>query len=311
MSSLNMSPLMKIAASVALLVGLADAAIAADDVTASRDVAPTGSLRVAIAVDSPRPPPHSPEDKIASLYVHAGAGPAGGITWAARDVAGEVHGVTVELAKAAAARLNVPLQLIQYETFREILAAATKDAWDISFMSDLTSERVDTEDQKFIDQGPFYIGDDGAYLVRADSDIKTFASLDRSGIRVGSLPGSMLTAAVRRSLKHATLITTFDATVAVVEALEQGRLDALAEGSADAIILAKRIPGTHVIDEYFQYNGAWVVVPKSRPAARDWATRFMEDAKADGTVRRALDSVTEADLHYVLHVARPTPRRSE
>jgi len=31
-------------------------------------------------------------------------------------------------------------------------------------------------------------------------------------------------------------------------------------------------------------------VPKDRPAARAWAARFMEEAKADGTVRRALDA---------------------
>jgi polar amino acid transport system substrate-binding protein len=32
-----------------------------------------------------------------------------------------------------------------------------------------------------------------------------------------------------------------------------------------------------------------VVVPKGRPAAREWAAQFIEAAKKDGTVRRALD----------------------
>jgi hypothetical protein len=46
-----------------------------------------------------------------------------------------VHGVTVDLAKAAAAKLNLPLQLIQYRAEDEgpIVLAAEKDAWDISF----------------------------------------------------------------------------------------------------------------------------------------------------------------------------------
>src|SRR5712664_2867929 len=105
MSSLIMSPLMKIAAGVALLIGLAGAAVAADDIPASRDVAPAGLLRVAIAVGSPKQLARSREDMIAGLYTQSGAGPAGGIIWATREAAGEVHGVTVELAKAAAARL--------------------------------------------------------------------------------------------------------------------------------------------------------------------------------------------------------------
>jgi polar amino acid transport system substrate-binding protein len=31
-------------------------------------------------------------------------------------------------------------------------------------------------------------------------------------------------------------------------------------------------------------------VPKNRPATREWAARFVEEAKTNGTVRRALDS---------------------
>jgi polar amino acid transport system substrate-binding protein len=169
MSSLIMSPLMKITAGVALLIGLAGAAVAANDIPASRDVAPTGSLRVAIAVT---PPEHgSHEEMINGLYAPIDA-VIGGMIWAIRnDASGEVHGVTVELAKAAAARMNVPLQLIQYQTFREIRAAAAKDAWDISFMSDRASMDADA-DEKFVDQGPFYIADEVTYLVRQDSDIK-------------------------------------------------------------------------------------------------------------------------------------------
>jgi hypothetical protein len=47
--------LMKIAAAIAVLIGLAGAAIAANDSPRSRDIAPTGSLRVAIMVTTPGP----------------------------------------------------------------------------------------------------------------------------------------------------------------------------------------------------------------------------------------------------------------
>jgi polar amino acid transport system substrate-binding protein len=39
-----------------------------------------------------------------------------------------------------------------------------------------------------------------------------------------------------------------------------------------------------------QSTGVVVVVPKGHAAAREWAAHFLADAKADGTVRRALDS---------------------
>ena len=58
----------------------------------ARDIAPTGSLRVAV-----------------------GVGPAPSPFWTTRDAAtGKLRGVTVELATAAAEKLGVPLQLVEY-----------------------------------------------------------------------------------------------------------------------------------------------------------------------------------------------------
>ncbi len=254
-----MPPLLKIAAGVALLLGLACSADAADDVQTSREVAPTGSLRVAIAV-----------------------GPAASTFWATRDPASrEARGVTVELAKAAAAMLHVPLNLIEYPNSGEIVAAT--DAWDISFMP------ADAERAKVVDQGPPYVVYESTYLVRAGSDIRTIADVDRPGIQVGAIAGTATSRTVARSLKHAAL-TTFPKPEAAVDLLGHGRLDALAMGTEALTDLAKGLPGTRVLNEPVQSTGVVVTVPKNRPAARDWAAHFIEQAKADGTVRRAFDS---------------------
>jgi polar amino acid transport system substrate-binding protein len=53
--------------------------------------------------------------------------------------------------------------------------------------------------------------------------------------------------------------------------------------------LSKKLPGSPVLDKVIQSTGV-VVVPNGRTAARDWAAHFLEDAKADGTVHRAVDS---------------------
>src|SRR5271165_1173893 len=92
----------KTAAATALLLAFAIAGVVAED--AVRAVAPTGALRVAIAV-----------------------GPAASTFWATRDPqSGEPRGVTVELAKAAAEKLHVPLKLVAYKSYGEIATAATK-----------------------------------------------------------------------------------------------------------------------------------------------------------------------------------------
>jgi polar amino acid transport system substrate-binding protein len=260
-----MSRRMKIAAGVLVLIGFAGAAVADGDIPVSisipRDIAPAGSLRVAIAV-----------------------GPAASTFWATRDpLSGAARGVTVELAKAAAAKLDVPLQLIVYHNSGEIAAAAANDAWDISFMP------ADAERGKFVDQGPPYVIYESTYLVRAGSDIRAVADIDRDGIRVGAIAGTSTSRSVAKSLKHATL-TTFPEPEAAADLVGRQQLDALAMGTDALIDLAKRLPGARVLDEPVQSTEVVVTVPKNRPATREWAAHFIEEAKADGTVRRAFDS---------------------
>jgi polar amino acid transport system substrate-binding protein len=262
-----MSSLMRMAVGMALLTGLAGSVFGADTPSSTNEVAPTGSLRVAIAV-----------------------GPAASTFWATRDPAsGEARGVTVELAKAAAAKLHVPLRLVEYQNSGEIAAAAGKDAWDISFMP------ADAEREKFVDQGPPYVVYESTYLVRAGSDIKTLSDVDRPGIRVGAIEGTATSRTVGRSLKRASL-ATFPKPEAAAELLGKGQLDALAMGTEALIDLAKGLPGTRVLDEPVQSTGVVVAVPKNRPLTRDWAARFVEDAKADGTVRHAFDSAGFANV---------------
>jgi polar amino acid transport system substrate-binding protein len=130
---------------------------------------------------------------------------------------------------------------------------------------------------------------ESTYLVRSGSDIKTIADVDRDGIRVGAIAGTSTSRTVAKSLKHATL-TTFPKPDSAAALLAQGQLDALAMGSDALIDLARGLPGARVLNEPVQSTGVVVTVPKNRPTARDWAARFIEEAKADGTVRRAFDS---------------------
>jgi polar amino acid transport system substrate-binding protein len=82
---------MKILLLAAMCLGAAVAAdvARADDAAVRRELAPTGKLRVAIAV-SPSP---------SALYV-------------VKDASGQYRGVTVDLGTALAKKLGVPLELV-------------------------------------------------------------------------------------------------------------------------------------------------------------------------------------------------------
>jgi len=225
-----------------------------------REIAPTGSLRVAVAV-----------------------GPAASAFWATRDPGGKPRGVTVELGRAAAARLGVPLQLVEYKSSDEIAAAGSTDAWDISFIP------AEARREAMVDHGPAYVAYTSSYLVRAGSDISVNTEVDRTGVRVGCIEGTATSRTLTRTLQHATL-TKFEKADAAAELIGRGELNALAMGTEAVEDLARKLPGTRVLDGVIQSTGVVVVVPKGRAAAKAWAAQFLQDAKADGTVRRALDS---------------------
>lgn len=218
-----------------------------------------------------------------SLRVAIGVGPAGSAFWATRDAAsGSVRGVTVEMGKAAAAKLGVPLQLVEYANAGEIVAAASKDAWDISFMPH------EVEREKFMDHGPAYVSYESTYLLRAGTDFRSVADVDRIGTRVGAVEATSTSRTLARALKQATLVL-FPKADQAREQLAQGRIDALAMGREALVDFAKQLPGTRVLDEPVQSTNVVIIVPKDRPTTRDWAAQFLEAAKADGTVRRVLD----------------------
>jgi polar amino acid transport system substrate-binding protein len=243
-------------------LGLVVLMTAAPDVKAegALDVAPTGTLRVAVAV-----------------------GPAASAFWTTRDHAtGKPRGVTVELAKAAADKLHVSLQLVEYQSSDEIAAASGKDVWDLSFMP------ADVKREPFVEQGPAYVAYMSGYLIRAGSDIRTVADVDRAGMRVGCIEGTSTSRTVEKSIKQAKL-TKFVKPEEAAALIGTGELDALAMGMGALEDLSRKLPGTKVLDEVIQSTGVVVVVPKGKTAAKVWAAHFLDEAKADGTVRRALD----------------------
>ncbi|HZZ94417.1 MAG TPA: transporter substrate-binding domain-containing protein [Usitatibacter sp.] len=267
MLSLHAKSLLAAAALVAACAGAPSIPVA--------DIAPTGTLRVAVAV-----------------------GPSPSAFWATRDPATRgARGVTVELGKAAASKLGAPVQIVEYQTSAQITAAAPKGAWDLSFMP------YDAERDKYVDVGPAYVRYATTYVVRAGSDIRTLADVDHAGVRVGAIEGTAISRTVAKALTN-TKLTVFPTAEAAQAELAAGRLDALAQGRDALGDFARKNPGTRVLDEDIQSTGVVVVVPKGRAVARAWAARFMEDAKGDGTVRRALDSGGFKDTA----VAPPEPR---
>jgi polar amino acid transport system substrate-binding protein len=54
--------------------------------------------------------------------------------------------------------------------------------------------------------------------------------------------------------------------------------------------MAKKIPGTRVLDETFKQTTTAVAVPLNHPLALAFVTKYMTDATSNGTLRKAYDN---------------------
>jgi polar amino acid transport system substrate-binding protein len=196
--------------------------------------------------------------------------------------------VTVELAKAMAQDLGVPLRLVVYANSGEVTAGGPKNEWDVAFMP------VDDVRAKMVDFGPAYYLTESTYLVAAGSPILTLADVDRPGVRVAGVEGTTTARSAQRSLKNNT-VKTYRTADELFELIRSGNADAIALGRESLAGMQAKLPGSRILEGHFQATGTAVAVPKGRPAALAYASGFVEKAKKDGTVRRALDSAGMKD----------------
>jgi polar amino acid transport system substrate-binding protein len=233
----------------------------ADDAAARQELAPTGKLRVAIAV-----------------------GPAPSALYAVKDPNGGYRGVTIALGTALAQKLGVPVEWVAYLATGEIQGSAASGAWDVSFMP------VDEERKKFVDFGNAYHLLQSTYLVAPGSSIRTVAEADAPGVRIAGAAGTATFRASNKASPKATHLALAGVDAAVA-AMRAGEADAIALSRESLTGLAAKIPGARVLDGGFLNSTTAVAVPKGHAAALAYVSGFIEEAKASGLVRHALDDM--------------------
>ena len=224
------------------------------------DIAPTGKLRVAIAIS-----------------------PAGGAFWCTRTEAGGYAGVPVDLGKQMAAQLGVPVEYVIHQNSGQITDAAAKGSWDVTFLP------KDPERESRMSFGPTYEVADATYIVKAGSSVSDFKTLDQPGNKVAAVNNTTTMRGAIAHLKKAA-VTGYQSYDEIFNLLKAGEVDAFALSRDQLNALARKIPGTKVLDETFKKTVTAVAVPLNHPLALAFVTKFMTEAVTNGTLRRAYDN---------------------
>ena len=230
------------------------------------EIAPTGKLRVAIAIS-----------------------PAGGAFWSTRTESGGYAGVPVDLGKAMAAQLGVPVEYVVHNNSGQIVDATSKGTWDVTFLP------KDPEREGKMSFGPIYEVADATYIVKPGSTITNFATLDQPGVKIAAVNNTTTMRGAIVHLKNAK-VTGYQTYDEIAGLLKSGEIDAFALSRETLNAMAKKIPGTRVLDEAFKQTVTAVAVPPNHPQALAFAVKFLTGAITDGTLRKAYDNNGLKDL---------------
>jgi polar amino acid transport system substrate-binding protein len=193
---------------------------------------------------------------------------------------GQARGVSVDLAHELGRRLGIPVELVTFDAAVKVFEAL-KTSWDVAFLA------VDPVRAAEISFTPPYVIIEGTYVVREDSPLHSIADFDREGVRIASGRGAAYDNFLRRSLRHAQLVSADTSPAALQLFLDQG-LDAAAGVKQPLVAFARRHPGLRVIEGRFTAIEQAMGTPKGRDAGSKYLTSFIEEMKACGFVAAAL-----------------------
>jgi polar amino acid transport system substrate-binding protein len=217
------------------------------------------------------------------LRVAIGISPAGGAYWSTRTESGGYAGVPVDLGKAMADQLGVPVEYVAYPNSGQITDAASTGVWDVTFLP------KDPERETKMLFGPIYEVTDATYIVKPGSAITNFQTLDQPGIKVAAVNNTTTMRGAMAHLKQAK-VTGYQTYDEIFNRLKNGEIDAFALSRGQLEAMAKKIPGTRVLDETFKQTVTAVAVPLGHPLALEFATKFMTEARSNGLLRKAFDN---------------------
>ena len=194
---------------------------------------------------------------------------------------GEAQGVSVDLAREAARRLGLSVELVLFNSAGNVVDAVKARQVDLAFVA------IDPVRAADMDYTSPYVIIEGAYLVRNDSLLQRNEDVDVPGTRVAVGRGSAYDLFLTRELKSATLVRA-PTSQAVTDLFVAQNLDVAAGVRQQLQADAVRVGGVRLLPGRFMVIEQAMGVPKGRGAAQAWLSGFIEEMKASGFVADAL-----------------------
>ena len=222
-------------------------------------LAPTGVLRVGVYLGSP------------TSLVRA-------------SPSGESFGIAFELGKTLGQQLGVPVQIVEFPRVAEVIAAIKDEKVDMTF-TNATAARA-----KEIDFTAPMVQLELGVLVPSNSSIRSFADVDKQGVRLGVSQGSSSQSVLGQRLKQTTIVPVPSLEVAASK-LQSKELDAFATNKGILFELNEKLSGFQVLQDRWGLENLAIAIPKGRqdalPYLNVFAQKVRESGQLDLMIKRA------------------------
>jgi polar amino acid transport system substrate-binding protein len=190
--------------------------------------------------------------------------------------------VSVDLARAFAQRLGVPVEFVVFDTAGKSVQAVSDDKADIGFFA------IDPLRGASIAFTAAYVLIEGCYLVRESSPITQNEQVDKAGVTVTVGLGSAYDLYLSRELQHASIVRA-PSSPTVVETFVAQNIDVAAGVKQQLELDAKKHTALRLLPGRFMVIQQAMGTPKTRGEAAAKALHlFVEEMKATGFVAGAL-----------------------
>ena len=199
-----------------------------------------------------------------------------------KDPSGLSTTVWVEAARAYAARVGIPLAIVEHATPPEAIACLKAGACDQLFLPLDARAAAIGEFSNPIFQFDYTL------MVPAASSITKIADADRPGVRIAAVRNHASTNELDRQVKQAELVYA-ETPESTLDLIRNGQADVMASTRLVLLDFSTKLSGARVLDDRYGANINRMVVPKGEAGRLAHVNEFVEDAKASGAVQKFIE----------------------
>ncbi len=200
--------------------------------------------------------------------------------------ANEIVGIDIEIAQAIADKLGLELE-VKDGAFDAIIAEVVSGKADIG----IAGMTVTDERKQNVDFSDSYATGTQVIIVKEDSEIKSAADLEGKsiGVQLGTTGDIMAT-----DIKDSK-VEQYNKGMDAVQALSQGKIDAVIIDSEPAKFYEKEVSGLKILDEAFAVEDYAIALKKGNTALQSKINEALKELKAEGKIDEIIGKYIKAE----------------